>query len=353
MSWAQTASNPLLLGWVPTEAPADGRYEGSSVCTKCHADQARSSLTAMAHALQPAGESEILRSPGNLTFAEGPFRHEIVRRGDRAIYTVTDGKETISQPLRWSFGHGKVGQTYLFEREGSFYEGRVSYYLGISGLDLTFGAKTEVPKSLQEAAGRLLESDELRGCFGCHSTGAIRGSQLSFEDLTPGLTCEGCHGTGVNHVQAIQAGNFQNLAIESLRGMGADEQADFCGSCHVTLAQGIFMGMEGLTTVRFPPYRLASSRCYDEDDARIGCIACHNPHENLVEDASHYDSKCLACHASNAGTAAGQAETKSACPVGREQCSRCHMPKHEIPGSHFQFTDHRIRVARPGDPYPN
>ena len=113
------------------------------------------------------------------------------------------------------------------------------------------------------------------------------------------------------------------------------------------------MGIEGLTTVRFPPYRLASSRCYDEDNKRIGCITCHNPHESLVEDASYYDSKCLACHAPDAGTAAGQGEAKAACPVGRDQCSTCHMPKHEIPGSHFQFTDHRIRVARPGDPYPN
>jgi hypothetical protein len=29
------------------------------------------------------------------------------------------------------------------------------------------------------------------------------------------------------------------------------------------------------------------------------------------------------------------------------------MPKVEIPGAHFKFTDHRIRIARPGEPYPN
>jgi len=28
------------------------------------------------------------------------------------------------------------------------------------------------------------------------------------------------------------------------------------------------------------------------------------------------------------------------------------MPKVEIPGSHFKFTDHRIRIVRPGEPYP-
>jgi hypothetical protein len=29
------------------------------------------------------------------------------------------------------------------------------------------------------------------------------------------------------------------------------------------------------------------------------------------------------------------------------------MPKIEIPGSHFQFTDHRIRVVKAGEPFPN
>jgi hypothetical protein len=28
------------------------------------------------------------------------------------------------------------------------------------------------------------------------------------------------------------------------------------------------------------------------------------------------------------------------------------MPKVELPGAHYKFTDHRIRIARPGDPYP-
>jgi hypothetical protein len=30
----------------------------------------------------------------------------------------------------------------------------------------------------------------------------------------------------------------------------------------------------------------------------------------------------------------------------------CHMPTVELPGAHFKFTDHRIRIVRPGQPYP-
>ncbi len=33
-------------------------------------------------------------------------------------------------------------------------------------------------------------------------------------------------------------------------------------------------------------------------------------------------------------------------------CAGCHMPKYEIPGSHHEFTDHFIRIAKPGEPYP-
>ncbi len=29
------------------------------------------------------------------------------------------------------------------------------------------------------------------------------------------------------------------------------------------------------------------------------------------------------------------------------------MPKFEVPDMHFEFTDHRIRVAHKGEPFPN
>jgi len=35
------------------------------------------------------------------------------------------------------------------------------------------------------------------------------------------------------------------------------------------------------------------------------------------------------------------------CPVEGESCVTCHMPKVELRGAHFKFTDHRIRITRP------
>jgi hypothetical protein len=108
----------------------------------------------------------------------------------------------------------------------------------------------------------------------------------------------------------------------------------------------------GLSNVRFQPYRITDSRCYkDPDDRRISCLACHDPHEDPRRDAVFYDAKCTACHQVK-NSAATKTQTAPPCPTGNAQCVTCHMPKIEPPGVHFKFTDHHIRVVRPGEPYP-
>jgi formate-dependent nitrite reductase cytochrome c552 subunit len=44
---------------------------------------------------------------------------------------------------------------------------------------------------------------------------------------------------------------------------------------------------------------------------------------------------------------------RKACPIAKANCVSCHMPKVELPNGLITFTDHQIRVVRPGDPYPN
>jgi CxxC motif-containing protein (DUF1111 family) len=104
--------------------------------------------------------------------------------------------------------------------------------------------------------------------------------------------------------------------------------------------------------VRFQPYRLTNSKCYEGTDPRISCVACHDPHQDVVREDSTYDPKCLACHAA-ASHAASSAVSAKSCPVAKENCVSCHMPKVTLPNGHMTFTDHEIRVVRPGDGYPN
>ncbi len=131
-----------------------------------------------------------------------------------------------------------------------------------------------------------------------------------------------------------------------LAGLSTEEISDLCGACHRTWSQVAANGPRGVLNVRFQPYRLTNSKCYDAADRRIACTACHDPHGHSVRDISFYDIKCAACHSKSMASA-------KVCKVASKNCVSCHMPKIELPGAHFAFTDHQIRIARQGAPYPN
>jgi cytochrome c554/c'-like protein len=347
--------------WRPTRIPAGVNFVGNQVCAECHKNKvAVQEKSSMGLALELVAESPTLSSYKRLTFRDGKFSYEIVRKGDQSIYTVTDGKETVSEPILYSFGQGKAGQTYMLKYAGDYYESRVSYYAEIKGLDITLGYQDTRPQSALEAFGRKLPRDEVMQCFNCHSTGAVSGNQLHLDKLAPGVRCEACHGPGAEHVAAGRERLPNKDKIFNPARLGGDELTqNFCGACHRS-AEEIVMAPKriGLNGVRFQPYRIFGSKCYS-DDRRISCAACHDPHESAPHDQAYYDAKCLACHKPERGSVAvakpsdsSEGSAAPGCKVGVKNCASCHMPKVDLPGSHFKFTDHRIRIANPGEPYP-
>ncbi len=343
--------------WRPTHIARGARYLGNSVCAQCHHQGETQRNTPMAQALELVADCKILRANQRLTFQSGKYSYAITRDGDRNIYQVTDGQQTISAPLLYAFGQGKAGQTYVFELNGKYYESRVSFFIEINGLDYTMGAPREPANTLEEAAGRLMDSADVKDCFSCHSTGAVSESKLLLDRLVPGVTCEGCHGSGEKHVSLMKSLTGRpkpaDKQIFNPGRFDTEGQTQFCGACHRTWTHVQLMRAQGVGNVRFQPYRLFNSKCYDFDDKRISCTACHNPHEELRKDAASYDARCPACHQAR-GESIKAGQRGPACKAGKRQnCASCHMPVYEIPGSHFKFTDHQIRVARPGEAYPN
>jgi len=319
---------------------------GDAACAACHAAQATHfHATPMAQALYPVSACEILRQNPDLSFQEGPYQSRIVRRGDSSILTVNNGSETLTVPLQWAFGRGKAGQTYVFEYRGAMYESRVSFYNQLGALDLTMGARNSKPESIEEAAGRRMDAIGARDCFGCHSVNGVSAGKLHMETLVPGVGCESCHGPAANHVAAVRAGDAAAAKLPQLSALSTEELSDLCGRCHRTWSQIALSGPRGVNNVRFQPYRLANSRCYDAADARIRCTACHDPHGVLETNRASYDSKCAACHSASLHA--------KICPVAKADCAGCHMPRVELPGAHAFFTDHQIRIVRAGAPYPN
>lgn len=309
-------------------------------CSVCHVEQAKKfAETSMRRALIPVHEGRILQDNPVLTYSLGPYRYAIAR----GVYSVTDGKAEIARPILWAFGMGKAGQTYLFEYNGSYYESRVSYYDAVKGLGLTVGAPAGTPANLEEAVGHKLPERDTNDCFGCHSVpGANVTARIMNGSLQPGLQCASCH-TGAEKHAANPTAKPARFATHT-----AEEISDLCGKCHRTWADIAANGPFGVANVRFQPYRLANSRCYDASDRRISCVACHDPHGRDEEVRQRSDASCRSCHGTHAG-----AKTARVCKTGSNNCASCHMPRYEIENSHHLFPDHQIRIARPHDPYPN
>jgi len=321
-----------------------GNASSAITCASCHKKQVLTQPdTSMGHALELIADCTILREHPRMAFQKGPYSYTITRQGTQSIYSVTDGTSTITVPVGWAFGLGAAGQTYVFERDGIFYESRVSYYKAIDGLDLTFGALSSEPKDLSQAAGREMPRQDVAACFGCHSTDAVHANTTQLEHLKAGVRCENCHPQAPRHMEAVRTGDVKGAPMPHLTEMSAEETSEFCGRCHRSWAEIAANGPHTIANVRFQPYRLTNSKCYDADDKRIRCTACHDPHVEVVRGAANYDAKCQACHG------AGQ----KICHVAKQDCTNCHMPKTDLPGAHRQFTDHQIRIVRAGEPYPN
>ena len=351
------------------ELPGE-QFVGRAVCAGCHAEKTHSQAhTSMARALFLPSQSTVLKSHPRLPYKSGIYSYEIVADGSQTIYRVTDGNETLSEPILYAFGNARIAQTFIFKHNGRLQEGRVSYYTAIDGLDWTIGDALNPPPSVQEAAGRDIDSVEARNCFSCHGTAATVDYQLQLDQMVPGVNCEACHGPAAAHVAAMNAGDTANPHIFNPMRLPPEKLSqEFCGACHRSADTVAMMpNLGGIGNVRFQPYRLFNSRGHDPNNSRFACIACHDPHIELTSDASSYDGNCTACHASatpdtdsapvgkpissdnlsNAASSRGKP-----CPVAAERCVTCHMPKVELPGAHYKFTDHRIRIARQGDPYP-
>ena len=346
----------LALGWAGFALGAESALHaaehaseharGVRNCATCHAAQAKPHpATSMAHALETVAECGILRDHPLLTFSANGYSYRIERKGDQSSYTVTDGKETLTLPVGWAFGLGSAGQTYVLEKDGKYYESFVSYYKNPGGLDVTMGDQNTRPANLMEAAGRLMGQREILACFNCHSTGSVNGNTLTLASMAPGVQCERCHGDTEKHLAGLKSGDATGFAMKKLGALSTEDTSVLCGQCHRTWDQIAVNGPHGVLNVRFQPYRLTNSRCYDVDDKRIACTGCHDPHKEVDRVSTNYDAKCQSCHAG------GKPQAK-ACPQATKDCTSCHMPKIELPGSHHRFSDHDIRIVRANSAYP-
>jgi hypothetical protein len=147
-------------GWWPTKGdPPRSQYSGTLACAGCHQRIAQlQESTPMYRAGVPAVQSDILRNNESLRFQEGSFTTSLTTLQDRSTFSVTDGVNTTSLPAVWAFGF-KNGQTYVLEKDGAYFESRLSYFTKSHSLDITPGHSPDAPKDLEAALGRKMDVD--------------------------------------------------------------------------------------------------------------------------------------------------------------------------------------------------
>ena len=324
-----------------------------AACVSCHRERSETQpQTPMGRAMALTGANPVLQNNPKLTVRKGPYSYTVETHGAESNYSVTDGTRTITVPIHWNFGAG--AQTWMLEYNGRRYESAVSFYPSIPGLDFTTGDEDLKPQTLEEAIGREIFTPEMKVCFGCHTSNSLSNGKLTLDSMRPGVACEHCHTGSTAHVTDAVNGDYDS-APRDLRKLSSEDISNFCGQCHRSWETVVRNHWRGELTVRFQPYRLANSKCFDGADPRISCIACHDPHVDVVRNDSSYDPKCLACHSGAAPTSASGAASKPApaCPTAKSDCVSCHMPKVKLPNGHLTFTDHQIRIVKAGEKFPN
>lgn len=117
-----TADHLKQPGWWPSKSIANRHdYVGAAVCSQCHESLSKGqSEHSMARTAMIATDLPLL-GRGNAEYEDGRYSYAIRQRDNRAYYSVTNHIDTLSFPLLWAFGSGNLGQSYLFQQDGSLF----------------------------------------------------------------------------------------------------------------------------------------------------------------------------------------------------------------------------------------
>jgi predicted CXXCH cytochrome family protein len=335
-----------------------GAADPDAVCAGCHQkiyDSYRT--TPMARASGPAAEGLL---PGEFTHALSGVHYRLLLR-DGAAWLSYDRGQTLHGEieLKYFIGSGQRGRTYLFQKEGFWFESPINWYSKQRVWDMN-------PKSLDAREMPLtLKVDE--ACLHCHTSGVQRtlGAVNHFPQppfLHGGIGCESCHGDATAHVASGGTGPVINPAK-----LAATKRDSVCLQCH--LEGEMAVNKAGRSLADFHPgddlsdcvthfvrlgetgpngratsqwEALLQSACKRKSGDRLTCTTCHDPHgsPSEAERVTYFRNRCLTCHGSPAFVSKHHPD--------QPDCSACHMPREKTEDvAHEQVTDHRIQ-RRPG-----
>lgn len=311
-------------------------YVGAEACATCHRAEYDKQMTSRhAHALRPIAQSPLWMYLAGKTHQEGGSADlSYQARASELVVTPLRNAQTLSGTILWAFGAGAQGITPVGLIGGRYFEHRYSYFPRAHRFALTFGHPAQV-STITGEMGILQDRRTILQCFNCHATNVQPGSTgPDLSKMTPGVTCERCHGPGRDHVAEVRTTllNPGRLAPKA--------QVQVCGECHRLPQPGSSSPepeIEDPVSVRFAPIGLMASRCFTES-RKLACTTCHDPHTDARPRADRfYAERCLTCHGLEPSASPG-------CPRAHgDNCLPCHMRQVSLTDN-LKFTDHRIRI---------
>lgn len=344
--------------------PTSSTENPDAVCAHCHQEIYDTyQKTPMAQASGAATDGMI---PGEFTHAASGVHYRLFLRDGRAWLsyerpsTPTEQALKGEQELIYFVGSGNRGRTYLFQKQGYWFESPVNWYSKQRVWDMNpkSTAAREMPFTLQVDSS----------CLHCHATAVqtpLPGAPNHFGPqpfLYGGITCQSCHGDPSAHLASGGKAPILNPAK-----LSSSRRDSVCLQCHlegeasvnivgrslssfhpgddldddvVHFVHSGELGPDGRATSQWEA--LLQSECKRKSGDRLTCTTCHDPHSSPAagQRVSYFRSRCLACHGAPAFVSKHHPD--------QPNCIGCHMPREKTEDvAHEQVTDHRIQ-RRPG-----
>jgi Tfp pilus assembly protein PilF len=355
-------------------------YVGDSACTTCHAREASTyrqhPMAQSFHRWTPATRVETsLEAP--LYHAPTGFYYSVVDSGGQ-LYQVEflngpSGKRLheLRRRMDYVMGSGHVARTYFTSENGRLFQLPLTWYRE-HGWDFSPGY------TVNNARFDRLMPDR---CIACHSSypKPLPFVEGKYAEARPGIGCERCHGPGALHVEERRATvlrdtSYDKTIVNPAR-LPLARRLDVCEQCHVHTAvnvlregkdafsylpsqlvrdQWAFFKVSGSIDIVSHADRLRQSACFIATRATarpLECATCHDPHlpPPTIQGRSQ---PCQSCHPPVL-LAQRVARSSRAVHAPAADCVGCHMPRVAERGiPHGTFTEHWIRVVRPGSAPP-
>ena len=324
--------------------PNRENYAGDRACRACHLDIVESYVKTAHHLTSrlPGGDSILgsFAENRNILKSSNPslyFRMDSKPDGfyETAVWSFPGIASSRSERIDVVFGSGRVGQTYLYWKNGQLFQLPVSYWVDLDSWVNSPGYRDGTANFERPVPPRCLE---------CHLSYAVpvepsvSPNQYKPKSLDFGISCERCHGPGREHAEAMRQKSWSG-GLTNLSKLVRDRQMDVCAQCHggrriPRTAAFSYLPGEPLddyyrrdqanpaTTADVHGNQVAllqMSRCYQSSSDMV-CSTCHDVHQ-VQRDAAALSDHCLRCHRPE--TCGEFHKLKEKITTG---CVDCHMP---------------------------